>query len=163
MLPNSSTSSFFSSRLGLEQTSHANGKKRAERKTVTGRDGPLWESVTITRDHATSPQLKCNNCGETFCGGATRIREHIVNKCKCETSATSCRPRATSSMRRSGTPILTRMSRMRRTSRFERGVGHGWAREMADLRGMYSTWLGLGCASALDPISARARARCSEL
>ena len=85
MLPNSATSSFMqSSRLGLASTSHSDGKKRAERKTMAGREGPLWESVEITREHATSPALRCKNCNETFCGGATRIRSHIIDKCKCE-------------------------------------------------------------------------------
>ena len=83
MLPNSASSSFMSSsRLGLSSTAHSSGKKRAPRKAVTGREGPLWDSVTITRDHDTSPQLTCNNCGATFCGGATRIRTHVIDKCK---------------------------------------------------------------------------------
>ena len=43
-------------------------------------------------DHPTSPSLQCLNCGEKFCGGATRIRDHItgmgnIKACQCETDA----------------------------------------------------------------------------
>ena len=29
---------------------------------MAARAGPLWDSVEITRDHATSPALRCRNC-----------------------------------------------------------------------------------------------------
>ena len=84
MLPNTSSPAFMlSSRLGMASTSHSNGNKRKERQTNTGREGPLWAAVEITRDHDTSPQCKCNYCGKAFCGGATRIRDHILHKCTC--------------------------------------------------------------------------------
>ena len=86
MLPNTSTPTFMlSSRLGMETTAHSNGNKRKERQTITGREGLLWASVEILKDHSTSPNLKCNYCGHTYCGGATRIKNHIINVCTCDT------------------------------------------------------------------------------
>ena len=100
MLPNSASSSFMSSssRLGLALTGNFDGSlARQEARGSQDGGGPpqgaLWDSVTITRDHATSPQLQCNNCGETFCGGATRIRTHVIDKCKCESERSSSRSR----------------------------------------------------------------------
>ena len=104
MLPNSASSSFMSSssRLGLALTGNFDGslaRQEARGSQDCGgpmgvaREGALWDSVTISRDHATSPQLQCNNCGETFCGGATRIRTHVIDKCKCESERSSSRSR----------------------------------------------------------------------
>ena len=62
MLPNSSTSSFLQSRLGLAQAS-GSPRVRTERKTNAARQAPLWQTVTITREHATSPALTCNTAG----------------------------------------------------------------------------------------------------
>ena len=39
-----------------------------------------WDAVTILRDHATTPNVKCNYCGDSFAGGATRIRAHLIDK-----------------------------------------------------------------------------------
>ena len=84
MLPNTSTSSFFApsgaSHLGLEQTDGKVGRVR--KAPVSGppkRDGPVWATVTIIREHATSPSVKCINCGKEFCGGVTRIADHITD------------------------------------------------------------------------------------
>ena len=49
-----------------------------------------WATVTVLTEHATSPSVQCNNCGARFCGGATRIREHItgggaITCCPCDT------------------------------------------------------------------------------
>ena len=41
----------------------------------------MWDAVTITREHATTPQMSCNHCDHSFCGDATRIRQHICEKC----------------------------------------------------------------------------------
>ena len=35
----------------------------------------------------TSPKLSCLNCGKQFCGGLTRIKQHICKDCTCETNA----------------------------------------------------------------------------
>ena len=35
----------------------------------------------------TTPGVKCNFCGHAFSGGATRIREHLIDKCTCDTEA----------------------------------------------------------------------------
>eukprot|EP00966_Prymnesium_polylepis_P044931 1040766-Prymnesium_polylepis.1 len=32
-----------------------------------------------------TPKLKCVNCDHEFCGGITRVEEHICEKCTCET------------------------------------------------------------------------------
>jgi hypothetical protein len=78
---------FVNSRLGLQETAAAPARVRRAPAAPPKREGDLWASVTVLAEHATSPSLQCKNCGEKFCGGATRIREHICNKCNCETSA----------------------------------------------------------------------------
>ena len=90
MLPNTNTHTFLnaSSRLGLEQSSGSTDKtKRAPRKTAATRSGLEWDAVTILRDHATTPNVKCNYCGDSFAGGATRIRAHLIDKCACDSEA----------------------------------------------------------------------------
>ena len=50
MLPNSGTSSFLSSRLGLSTSRDASGggkRVRSERKKVAGREGLVWDSVEV--------------------------------------------------------------------------------------------------------------------
>ena len=69
------------SRLGLQQTPNPPGaapRVRATPKTAPKREGPLLGSVQVLTEHATSPGLQCLNCGAKFCGGATRIREHVT-------------------------------------------------------------------------------------
>ena len=41
----------------------------------------------VAKEHATSPQLTCRNCDANFCGGATHIAMHIMEKCACTTEA----------------------------------------------------------------------------
>ena len=64
-------------RLGLQQpraSASATGRGvRGKRKAAPTREGPIWNSVTVTREHDTTPQVQCKNCGEIFCGGSTRI------------------------------------------------------------------------------------------
>ena len=77
-------------RMGLQQPKAKAGpgdKARQARAAAPKRDGPLWKSVTIVREHETNPALKCNNCDKSFCGGATRIESHICNDCTCDTEA----------------------------------------------------------------------------
>jgi hypothetical protein len=78
------------SRLGLKQTPAGPKRVRAPPKAPPKRDGPVWATVTVLVEHATSPSLQCLNCGAKFCGGATRICEHILGgghiaACTCET------------------------------------------------------------------------------
>lgn len=77
-------------RMGLQQQAapKASSSSRSRNKRTAApvdRTGPIWDSVTVVREHDTSPQVKCNNCGHAFCGGATRIEAHIIDKCPCET------------------------------------------------------------------------------
>ena len=71
--------------LGLQQSGPARvGGNGGVRKAATKpaiRKGPVWGSVKILNDHDTSPQVECNFCGVKFCGGATRIKEHLCDKC----------------------------------------------------------------------------------
>ena len=87
MLPNSNTDA-FTTRLGLQQAP----RKRNSPTAPAKRDGPIWASVTVLQDHATSPSVQCNHCDKKFCGGATRIREHItgggvIEACTSDTDA----------------------------------------------------------------------------
>ena len=104
MLPNSNTDA-FTTRLGLQQAP----RKRNSPAAPAKRDGPIWASVTVLQDHATSPSVQCNHCDKKFCGGATRIREHITGGGVIEacTSRASCRQLATSRRWRSGTRTRT--------------------------------------------------------
>mmetsp|Transcript_25022 Transcript_25022/g.60444 ORF Transcript_25022/g.60444 Transcript_25022/m.60444 type:complete len:672 (-) Transcript_25022:220-2235(-) len=43
--------------------------------------------MKVKKDHATSPTVVCIYCDATFCGGATRIKEHIISKCPCESES----------------------------------------------------------------------------
>lgn len=68
--------------LGLQQPPASRvGTVRKASVKPPQRSGKVWESVNVTREHGTSPELKCKNCSATFCGGATRIVQHIVEKC----------------------------------------------------------------------------------
>ena len=51
------------------------------------RTGKIWNTVTVVgKELTTTPSLVCKDCGHPFCGGNTRIVEHILNKCTCSTS-----------------------------------------------------------------------------
>jgi hypothetical protein len=80
------------SRLGLKQIPAATGpaRVRAAPKAPPKRVGDIWATVTIVKEHATSPGVQCKNCGKAFCGGAARIQDHItglgvISACTCET------------------------------------------------------------------------------
>ena len=119
MLPNSKSHAFFSntSRLGLEQASSSSSTcKRQDRKTAAARSGLEWDAVTVTRDHPTTPQVKCNYCSHSFSGGAMHIRKHLLERCTCKTEA-FCELKTGSSlqskirrMRQSGRRLLTEMA-----------------------------------------------------
>ena len=67
------------SRLGLQQPSGSTAvRKRAPPKSAPKRAGPIWATVQVLSEHATSPQLECVNCGAKFCGGASRVRDYIT-------------------------------------------------------------------------------------
>ena len=88
MLPNSGTPSLVQSRLGLHTApSSGPARVRGEPNAPPKRTGSLWASVTVLKEHATSPSLQCLNCGVKFCGGASHITAHIVDKCSCESDA----------------------------------------------------------------------------
>eukprot|EP00966_Prymnesium_polylepis_P063221 1467315-Prymnesium_polylepis.1 len=75
-------------RMGLQQPIEKASEKnvvRLKRKSAPTRAGPLWSSVKIIQDHATSPRVECVNCTKTFCGGASRIEKHICDDCDCDT------------------------------------------------------------------------------
>ena len=75
------------SRLGLNQTNDGTVRKRKPSTNLPKRDSDVWMTVTIVKEHPTVPGLKCINCSKAFCGGANRIKEHILNTCPCETDA----------------------------------------------------------------------------
>ena len=71
-------------------------RARAKRKAAPKREGGIWKSVTVLQEHDTTPQVQvqCNYGGKKFCGGATRIGEHIcgsggVVACTCETEVST--------------------------------------------------------------------------
>ena len=57
------------------------------------RTGKVWATVTVMgKEMTTSPEVRCNNCGKDFCGGVTRLAEHITGKgvimrCPCDKAA----------------------------------------------------------------------------
>ena len=78
------------SRLGLQQLApraSAAPKSRVKRTAAPVRTGMIWASVTIVREHDTTPTVQCNNCPKQFCGGSTRIESHICNDCTGESDA----------------------------------------------------------------------------
>jgi hypothetical protein len=70
------------SRLGLKQIPAKTGptRVRGPSKAPPKRVGNVWATVTIVKEHATSPSVQCNNCGKQFCGGAARIQDHITGQ-----------------------------------------------------------------------------------
>ena len=51
------------------------------------RTGKIWATVTVVgQEMSQTPNVVCKDCGHTFCGGNTRIVEHILSKCTCTTS-----------------------------------------------------------------------------
>jgi hypothetical protein len=80
------------SRLGLMQAvaKPSTSRVRTAAKAAPVRTGPVWASVKICVEHATTPQVICLNCSKKFSGGATRIRDHItglgrIEACPCDT------------------------------------------------------------------------------
>ena len=58
-------------------------------KALPKREGPVWATVKVLSEHATSPSLQCLNYPAKFYG-ATRIKDHITGGgalacCPCET------------------------------------------------------------------------------
>lgn len=64
MLPNSNTDA-FTTRLGLQQAP----RKRNSPAAPAKRDGPIWASVTVLQDHATSPSVQCYGAIKTSARG----------------------------------------------------------------------------------------------
>ena len=62
-------------------------KKRAAPVMMPLRTGKIWATVTVVgQEMSQTPNVVCKDCGHPFCGGNTRIVEHILNKCTCSTS-----------------------------------------------------------------------------
>ena len=54
-------------------------KKRAAPVMMPLRTGKIWNTVTdVGKELTTTPSLVCKDCGHPFCGGNTRIVEHIL-------------------------------------------------------------------------------------
>ena len=45
------------------------------------RDEGVWKHVEVLEEHVTCPKVQCTFCQHKLSGGATRIREHITQKC----------------------------------------------------------------------------------
>ena len=78
-------------RLGLQQAAPracAGPKSRPAPVRPPTRDGQIWATVEVI-DQALSqtPKVKCLNCGHVFCGGISRVEDHIAKTCACETDA----------------------------------------------------------------------------
>ena len=76
----------------LKQLPAPTSRKRAAAKTPPKRSGTLWATVTILEENQNSPRLRCKNCAKEFCGGASRVQDHItgmgaVTACSCEMDA----------------------------------------------------------------------------
>ena len=62
-----------------------NGTKRPAAKQLPAHIGKIWSAVTITgKEYTTNPMVTCNYCDHQFSGGASRIADHIRDKCKCK-------------------------------------------------------------------------------
>ena len=62
-----------------------NGTKRPAAKQLPAHIGKIWSAVTITgKEYTTTPMVTCNYCDHQFSGGASRIADHIRDKCKCK-------------------------------------------------------------------------------
>eukprot|EP00966_Prymnesium_polylepis_P214606 4969822-Prymnesium_polylepis.1 len=77
--------------LGLQMTApkaSAGPKARPAPVKAPNRSGPIWATVeVIEQAMSQTPKVKCRNCGHVFCGGVSRIEEHICKTCSCETEA----------------------------------------------------------------------------
>ena len=77
--------------LGLQRTaqkvSSASKARPAPVKAPT-RTGSIWATVNVIEQAMSqTPKVKCRNCGHVFCGGISRIEQHICVNCPCETEA----------------------------------------------------------------------------
>eukprot|EP00966_Prymnesium_polylepis_P001606 37107-Prymnesium_polylepis.1 len=76
--------------LGLQRPAAAPSSAIKSRKApvkAPDRSQPYWKTVRIVREHPVTPNVECLNCSKIFCAGATRLKEHILNGCTCETAA----------------------------------------------------------------------------
>lgn len=61
--------------------------KRKPAVTLPARMGPAWATVKVVgKEYDQNPQVVCLDCDASFCGGVSRITEHILKKCTCSTS-----------------------------------------------------------------------------
>ena len=77
--------------LGLQVSPASQASGASKRKPPVKpppRSGPVWVTVQILSEHVTTPQVQCKNCdAKPFSAGATRIEDHICDKCTCDGSA----------------------------------------------------------------------------
>ena len=79
------------SRIGLDQSRPGTGGKakvRGAALTMPARMGKVWATVTVKMNdkaYTVNPDVKCDDCGKEFSGGAARVKAHIVGKCTCST------------------------------------------------------------------------------
>ena len=70
---------------GLAAAAVAPGKKRKPAQSLPARMGAVWASVRVVgKEYETNPDLECKECGKAFGGGITRIEDHIIKACCCE-------------------------------------------------------------------------------
>ena len=62
--------------LGTQGVAASGGKKaRQKRKSAPMREGPVWKSVRVTKEHDTTPQVQCLSCEKLLRRG---VGEHIM-------------------------------------------------------------------------------------
>ena len=56
-------------RLGTQGVAASGGKKaRQKRKSAPMREGPVWKSVRVTKEHDATPQVQCLSCEKSAAG-----------------------------------------------------------------------------------------------
>ena len=78
------------SMLGLQQTpARANSGTKSRRAAIKPpmRKGKIWNTVIVIGEHDTTPRVRCVNCGDEFSAGSSRIKQHIMHKCPCDSVA----------------------------------------------------------------------------
>eukprot|EP00966_Prymnesium_polylepis_P179143 4147792-Prymnesium_polylepis.1 len=57
----------------------SNGAKAVKKRNAApDRSGTEWQCVTVVTEDDKNPSVQCKFCNKKFCGGATRIRSHVL-------------------------------------------------------------------------------------